>query len=172
MSGEVERAYPYKGKWGMMLSALIFLGCFAGFFVYMGLTNNQALLINGILEMPPLVTTVFYWGVGVLFLGLAVLAGILFAQAIFTRQRIALTPAALLVPKSFWSSKEMAIPYRDVIELRFVADLYGNRALHVTHPGGKFLLDSTLLPTPGTFDEVHALLVERVRAAQLTTVLP
>jgi hypothetical protein len=152
---DVEREFGYHPKW----HAILFVG---GFFVLCAVIYAYKASGNDADNL-----RVLYWPLcGLSVLG-AVLPTVSAVQRLFFRRRVAFTPTALLVPKSWWSSKETAIDYRAITGL-LTSRRMGNRYLYVTHTGGKLRIAEALLPSRAAFDEVCALLTTRAPAPQPT----
>ncbi len=94
------------------------------------------------------------------------LYGVLLAVFRLVRsQRILFTSTAIIVPRSRWSSAEIAIPYLAITDLSS-SQANGQRLLRITYEGRKVSITSWFLPTNGHFEEVCYLLEELVKAAK------
>jgi hypothetical protein len=148
---DIEREYKYKPRWW---AVLLLAGFYGGVAVVLGLKASS----NDPDNIP-----VLYGGACALAVGsftlvvLRVVAGLLF------RHRVALTQTHLILPRSPWSSEEVAIEYQAISGLSTSAD---KRYLDVTYPGGKRRIRALLLPSRAAFEEVCGLLTARVRASQ------
>jgi hypothetical protein len=131
----------------------------------------------------------FYWVICGLCIGLAALVGARAVERLLLRRRVALTPTCLLLPKSLWSSVEVAIDYGAITGLCLSAGVYAPwasrvaincqattglptskvsraRFLYVTHTGGRRRIAAAELPSQAAFEEICGLLAARVRASQ------
>src|SRR5258708_37404551 len=153
---QVEREYPYQPKWVVIiLSGLFFAACG----VVIGIEasgNERGLVINGVIELGPDAATKFYWVLCACSVAFVVLSVFLAFHRIAFRQRLAFGPTSLIVPASRWSHAETEIPYHDMQRLS-AARVSGQRFLYIQHPGGKYTITSSMLPSKNAFDEVRRL---------------
>src|SRR6266581_421134 len=154
---EAEREYPYRPRWVVIiLSGLFFAACG----VVIGIEasgNDRGLVINGVIELGPDAATKFYWVLCACSVAFVVLSMFLAYHRIAFRQRLAFGPTSLIVPASRWSHAETEIPYRDIERLS-AARISGQRLLYIQHPGGKYTIGGSMLPSKDAFDEVRQLL--------------
>ncbi len=148
-----ERAFDYKIKWWVIL---LFAGVFGLGAVLLGHKASG----NDPDNLPGL-----YWVLCALSIWFVARAGAWTVGRLLLRHRVAFTRTCLLVPKSMWSSEEVAIEYQAITGLS-TSTLSGPRRLYVTHPGGRHTILSGLLPSEAAFDEVCELLTARARAVQ------
>src|SRR5262249_23463030 len=80
------------------------------------------------------------------------------------RQRLAFGTTSVTVPASRWSREEKEIAYQDVSSLN-KATMNGQMFLYVTHLGGKYIINASMLSSKAVFAEVCELLATRVREA-------
>jgi hypothetical protein len=71
----------------------------------------------------------------------------------------------MTVPASRWSRGEKTIAYRDIEALSQTA-VNGQKFLYLKHPGGKYTITASLLPSKAAFTEICALLAARVQDAR------
>jgi len=160
----IERAYPYRPGWTAIVLCTLFFGALAAFMAHVARSNDRGLVINGVVTLSPGGATAFYWtvaGVGACFV---LLAGLLAVVRLTSRQRVALAPAALLVPRGRWSNEETAIRFAEVLELSRT-EVQGQHFLKIVHPGGTFTLVASMLPSREDFESVCAAVEERTGTA-------
>jgi hypothetical protein len=162
---EGEREYTYKPRWTVILACAAFFGLAAGILGIKAWSNDRGLLINGIIELSADAATVFYWILCALGVGFVAVAVLLACHRLLYRQRIAFTATSLIVPKSRWSSEESIIEYNAVVGLA-MEKVSGQQFLRIMHTKGKHTITASLLPSQADFEEVCALLAERVRIAR------
>ena len=166
MFDSIEREYRYRLALSFLWTAPVFFGLMSGFAVDFALTNSTPVYLQGVLEIPAVLANIGAWVVGALFACLFAGGLVFVAQALTRRQRIALTPTALLVPKGFWSSADQAIPYRDIVELATHVEPNRSQTLIVRHRQGKFPISESLLPSKADFQELWSALAGRVVAGR------
>jgi hypothetical protein len=66
---------------------------------------------------------------------------------------------------SRWSDAETKIAYHDMQRLS-AARISGQRFLYIQHPGGKYTITSSMLPSKNAFDEVRQLLSAKIDGAR------
>jgi hypothetical protein len=160
----VEREYEYRPKWTMIVLCAAFFGLCAAVLGSKAASNDRGLLISRIIELAPDDATVFFWALTACSIGFVVIAAFLAYHRLTTRQRIAFGPSALTVPASRWSREEKELAYRDIVAL-FETTVSGQRFLYITHPGGKYTIDASMLPSKSAFVEMCELLAACVREA-------
>jgi hypothetical protein len=172
----IERQYEYQPKWWAILFPLGYYGVGAGILGYKASSNDPD-------NLP-----VFYWAVCALCIGFAALHGANAVARLMFRQRVALTHAGLMLPKSPWSSKEVVIAYGAITGLFTSSGVHAPRAcrvaidcqattgspprkikrarfLYVTHTDGERRIAAEELPSHAAFEEMCGLLTTQVRAS-------
>lgn len=162
---DVEREYPYRPRWTTVFFCAAFFTLGAVVLGAKAARNDRGLIVAGLLEFGPEGATVFYWVLAACGAGFVVLAAVLAYHRLAYRQRVALGPDGLIVPASRWSGGETEIAYRDIRGLS-TARVAGQRFLYVDHPGGRYTMTASLLPSRAVFDEIRDVLAAKVRAAQ------
>ncbi|WP_439624638.1 hypothetical protein [Gemmata sp.] len=163
MDGDV-REYEYRPRWTMIVFCAAFFALCAAVLGSKAANNDRGLIINRIIELGPDGATTFYWVLTALSGGFVAMAAFLAYHRVTFQQRLVFGPAAVTVPASRWSREEKEIAYRDIVALS-EATIGGQRFLHVAHPGGKYSITASMLPSKAAFAEVCELLAVRVQAA-------
>jgi hypothetical protein len=161
----VEREYAYRPKWTTIVLASLFFGAGALFFAAMAKDNDRGLIINGIIELSPGGARIFYWALAALSVGLVAAASTMAMVRLTLRQRIAVGTTCITVPRSRWSSEEIAVPFAEIIRLS-TSDVSGQRFLKVVYRGGKFKLVASMLPSEGDFDEILAAINQGIKTCR------
>ncbi len=166
MNSLIEQVYKYQLKRKGVAWVTIFIGALAIAIAYFASTNIRGIRFTR--SGTALATgeaTIFLW----------VLFGLLFATTLFlvfllvtsyrVQQRIAFTDTEVIVPRSFWSSREKHIDYDDIQDISIRNEQH-QRWLVIKHSGGKSNISGAMLENSKIFEEVVNLLVEKVRNAR------
>ena len=165
--GSVEREYEYRPKWTLIVFCAAFFGLGAVVLGEKAANNDRGLIINRVIELGPDGATVFFWVLTACSVGFVAIAAFLAYHRLTFRQRLAFGPTAVIVPVSRWSREEKEIAYRDILGLS-EATISGQRFLYVTHPGGKYTITASMLPSRAAFAEVCELLAVKAQEARLS----
>ena len=155
-----ERSYDYRPSWWTIAFAGLFFSTCAGVLGYEAWTNEQGLILNGLIEFDVQGATIFYWVLTALSVGFVAIALSLIYHRFTYNQRLTLGATALRVPKSRFSHEVAAIAYRDIRDLS-EARVNGQRFLYVVHPGGKYTIVAAMLPSKAAFEEVRDILAAK-----------
>jgi hypothetical protein len=174
---EVEREYAYKAKWWAILYTM-------GYFALGAVASGYLASSSG-----SDFERVLFWVLCGLSIGCAAVVGARAVERLLLRRRVAFTAASLVLPKSSWSSEEVAIAYGTITGLFISSGVYAPwagrvaidcqattelptgrvrraRFLYLTYTGGERRIAAAELPSHATFEEVCELLTARVRACQ------
>jgi hypothetical protein len=151
--------YEYRVKVSTVLPIGIVLGIAAMVFAAEAYGNDRALGINGIWLLPG-AATMFYWAAATGF-GLTV-AGIIYR--VIHVQKIVLTSKAIILPKSWWSSKKVEIPYAMIFGVREISGT--SPRLLIAYRGPVATIHAARLPTTAAYNVIRRILEERTTAAQ------
>lgn len=144
-----------------MALAALFFGCGAIFFAHVARSNNQALILDRIVVLTPWGATIFWWVLAAISIGFVLGAAVAMIHGITRTQRIVLTPRAIIVPRSRWSTAEIAIPYVCIMEVTETrAKNY--RFLKIVHSDGKVEINGSMLATSADFDDLRSVLAQRI----------
>ncbi len=161
---KVERSYAYQPKWISILFLFFFIGLLTLGLGYMALWNDRGLVINGIIELSTQNATILYWVLTALCAAGVLLSVLLAAKRLAIKHRIALTASSIIVPKSSWSVDETDIPYQNIREIS-MSEVHKQKFLHLHQQDGKYSIVASMLPSRKDFEELHNLLMERVKKA-------
>ncbi len=164
MDGDV-REYDYRHKWTMIVFCATFFSLCAAVLGVKAANNDRGLVINGLIELGPGGATLFYWVLTALCVGFVVIAALLAYLRLTVRMRLAFGVTGMTVPSSHWTSEEKEIAYRDIVAVT-EATVSGQRFLYVTHPGGKYTILASMLPSKAAFAEIRDFLAARVEEGQ------
>lgn len=144
--------------------AVVSIGfCAAGwFFADKALTNDRGLVINGLIHLKADGANVFYWLLALAsacFVAIGVLA---FIAGLSGSQRLTITDSELSVPKWLFSRAPSVAKLSDVVTLE-IRMVQKHRFLNVYLREGKITISESLLPNRSSFDQVHAVLAQKVR---------
>ena len=164
-AGDAGTEYDYRPKWTAIVLCALFFGALAIFFAAMAKDNDRGLVINGIIELSPSIATVFY----LVFAGLSVAfvagAGVLAIDRLTVHRRIAFTDSGITIPRSRWSTEEIAVPFSEIVRLS-TSEVQRQRFLKIVYKGGKFTLNASLLPSKDDFDEILAAINQGIRTCR------
>ncbi len=159
-----DRIYEYRPRWSVILLGIFFFAVGAVVFAAMACWKVPIARFR-IMRLPAEATEAFWWCCLVGCLG-GVLYCVLLAVSRLTRtQRVIITPVAVIMPMSRWSSAEITIPYMTIRDLSF-SQANGQRFLTITHEDGKNTITSWFLSRNEDFEEIRCLLGELVKAAK------
>ncbi|MBE7463852.1 MAG: hypothetical protein HS116_10135 [Planctomycetes bacterium] len=159
--------YEYRPKWALIILSGAFFGLGTAVLGYKAANNDRGVIINNIIELGPEGATTFYWVLAAISAGFVATTVFLVYQRVAFHQRLVFGPAAMTVPASRWSREEKVIAYQDISALTETV-VSGQRFLYVMHPGGRYTIAATLLPSNAAFAEICALLAAKVREEQST----
>jgi hypothetical protein len=161
----MDRQYDYRPKWTIIVLCALFFGACALVLGAKANGNDRGLIINGIIELSAGGATVFYWVLAALSIGFVVVAGYLAIIRLTVHQRIALSETSITIPRSRWSSEEIAVPFGEIVELS-ESEVSGQRFLKIAYNGGTFTLTASMLPKKEEFDEICAAVGQGVKASR------
>lgn len=157
-----EREYPYRTKWATIISPALFFGLSAVVLFVQAAENNQGITIREVVKLSPESASTLLWVLGCFSLVFVLLAFLLAAQRLTLRQRVVLTDNTLILPKSRWSAKGVAIPYSEIVSLS-ASRAFNYRFLLIDYGKGRFALNASMLPKKGDIDDIHQFVDERMR---------
>jgi hypothetical protein len=158
----VVREYDYKPRWSLILLCGGFFALCLAVLGTKATTNDRGLVINGIVELGTDSASVFYWALTAVSAAFVLLSLLLVYHRIALRQRLVLGEFALLVPRTRFSRDPVEIAYRDIKGMARMS-MNGQQFLYVTHSGGRYTINATMLPSRVVFEEVCDLLEKKVR---------
>jgi hypothetical protein len=161
----MNRQYDYRPKWTIIILCALFFGACALVLGAKANGNDRGLIINGIIELSAGGATGFYWVLAALSIGFVVVAGFLAIVRLTVHQRIGLAETSITMPRSRWSSEEIAVPFGEIVELS-ASEVSGQRFLKIAYNGGKFTLTASMLPKKEDFDEICSLVRQGVNASR------
>jgi len=152
--------YPYKPKVIKTIVISIFLGALAAFMGYTAITNDQGLILNGVIRMGPMGASIFFWVLTLIMVfGLAA-ATLGLIKGRNSEKQIVLTDTTISAPKSALNDQVVTVSYDDILNLT-TQNVNGQHFVNIHHPGGKLVIPHAMLPNKATFDELVEILVNR-----------
>ena len=151
-----SQEFPYlaeaaiHGFWGIIGAAA---------FGFSGFTNTQGLILEGIF-LPREVATAFYWVMCAALSGLFTLTVVFAMQARLHPRRISFSEDSVSLPKSRWSSRNVAIPCATILDIAHVK-LRGHVFLYVKHGNVRTIVTSAGFRTAKDYLSFCQLLIER-----------
>lgn len=149
----IERQYNYRPTWKVLLLVGAFFGTASAVFMYLALTNDQNVVINGVIRLSPFGGRIFYGvlaAVGATFVAVT----IFLAYARLTSvQRIALTRTGILVPTGKWNCRDEAfIAFKDIEAIK-ILEYHREKFIYIYASGLRYTVVKSLL-AQGDFDEI------------------
>ena len=157
--------FNYNLSRAAIVSWLLFFATSMTFFGYQCVTNDRGLVLNGI-PFDPFGATVFYGFVAATSM-FCLGAG---TWLLFRRGRIAFGSEVLLIPKSWWSTAEKVVPYRDLRGVRLgirCSAISGARLLYIHHTCGFECLSAAMFSSDAAFDEFQQLLIRKLNESEV-----
>lgn len=162
-----EREFLYRQKWTTIAFAALFFGVCAAVLFMVADDGGRRLVINGVLELSPQESVVALRVLGTLSLGFVALAGFSAFMRVKFRQRIVITDPGLVLPWSRWSSREVEVPYGDIVSCA-VQNVGGQRFLKIDYGTGKFTITGSMLPGKGDLDAIRDAIAQRTNREELS----
>ncbi len=158
--------YPYKTKVVKTVIISIFLAALAAFMGYTAVTNEQGLILNGIIKMGPMGATIFFWVITLIMVfGLAIIAlGLIKGRGI--QRNVVLTDTTISAPKSALNNNIVTIAYTDIHDVT-TQRVSGQHFVNIHHPEGKLVISDAMLPNKKVFEELVESLSQRVVAFRI-----
>ncbi|REK29516.1 MAG: hypothetical protein DWQ42_03475 [Planctomycetota bacterium] len=154
----IVREYEYRPRWKVIIFVATFFGVCSIFFGHRAVTNEQGLVVNGIISLSPNTATIFYWVLCGLGVGFVAISALMVVHRFTSNQCIVITELAIVLPTSRWLSEQTTIPFDD-IESLFGNEVFGQRFLYIFRKDGmRFTVHASMMPTNGAFDELRDLL--------------
>jgi hypothetical protein len=166
MNGSIEQVYKYQLKRKGVAWVTILVGALAIAIAYFASTNTRGIrFTNTGSTLSTGQATIFLWGLSALLVAITLLCASLLVASYRVQQRIAFTDTEVIMPRSFWSSREKQIAYDDIQDISIRNEQH-QRWLVIKHSGGKSNISGAMLANGEVFDEVVNLLAHKVRNAR------
>jgi hypothetical protein len=158
-------SYEYKPKaLNMVLAGIFFVVCALCLFQE-ARTNQQGLIIDGLIRLDPHNATLFYWGLAACSVVMALISLPGLYRAMTSMQKLVLNETALRVPKSGLSNTIATVSYHNITGLSLVKTR-SQRILIVKHNNGKANISQSMLPSSAIFEKICRTLNERMILAR------
>jgi len=158
---KIERQYDYKPKWSTVIFAGGFFGLCTALFVYLGVTNDRGLVINGLIHLSPSGAKVFYGALALASFAFVLGAVFIAYVRLTTAQRIAITADGILFPAGRRTSRECHVRFESITDLK-QSEIHGQIFLYVYADGLRYTVVKNMLPTKGDFDDIVSVLETRM----------
>ncbi len=156
--------YPYRPRvLPMLFASLFFAVCGVGL-AFEAKSNEQGLIIDGLIRLDPGQATIFYWVLSVT--SAVFVVGGLWAlvRAFTSRHELVLDDTTFSVPKSGYSDTIVTTRYADVLSM--ARQQIRNQRFLVIQAKSKVTITSLMLPGREVFEEVCQQLESRVGEAR------
>jgi hypothetical protein len=160
---QIDLQRPYAG---LALGVALFGGG-AAFFLYRAESNQVGLIINGIITLEPGGADIFYFIMGLLSLGMALVAAWSIIRCAGIKEfRILIGKSSIKFPASpLWKTSEVTVPLDRVTAVEMQPA--GKPMMLVIHEdGGRHVIPARWLPDAWPAQDVAEEIIERVRKAQ------
>lgn len=164
---QLPKTYPYRPKVLQFLLAGLLFGLAAAFFIYLAISNEQGLILNGFISMGKTGATIFYSVLALLSLGFVGIALFTMYRAKSQDRLLVLKEDMFLCPKSGVSSKIMKVLYRDISSLE-EQTVNGQTFLNIQCSEGKFSIVRMMLGKEA-YQEVKEELISQIEASRANT---
>ncbi|MCP4134253.1 MAG: hypothetical protein GY754_24985 [bacterium] len=158
-----EIKYPYKPKPFLFLFAAVFFGACALIIGHNAMTNDRGLILNGILEFSENGATIFYWTLTVISVLIVFIAIFAVIKGIISKLEIIISETAISLPKNGFSRKIITINFSHITDVS-IQSVQKQKFLTIIHSAGKLSIPGSMLPQKGSFDELAALVTEKVNS--------
>lgn len=157
--------FPYRPQLRPLLMACLFFGGGGIFMAHQAATNDRGLVIDALIHLGRDSATLFYWGVAAVS-GIFVLLGLAtLAAGLSTTRVITLTEEGITAPRSVFARGLSTIRFSEVRNLA-LRQVRQQRFLSIRHGAGTLSIPASSLPDGATFDQLCALVSDRVRAVR------
>lgn len=144
--------FDYKPKPLVMLLGVLFFGASGAFAIHQALTNEQELLINGVLHLTVGQATAFFWTLGLASAGFVALGLWGIYNGLTSKAVLTLGPDALTMPGGPFKPPR-TIPYGE-IEGLYLVQINRQVMLTMLHAGKRPTIAGSLLKNKAAFETV------------------
>src|SRR5262249_41749175 len=128
-------------------------------------SNDRGVIINRVIELERAGATILYWFLAAVSASFVLLAAFFLYHRLTYRQRLAFGSDALAAPVALLSRRERQSIYEEVWDWA-TATIEAGRVLYITHPGGRYTIEASMLRSDAEFEEVCELLAAKVQGAR------
>jgi hypothetical protein len=162
MNSPIEKVYKYQLKRKGVAWVTILVGAMAIALAYFASTNNRGIrFVRSGSTLSTGEASIFLWMLSAAMVAVVLLCVSMLVASYRIQQRIAFTSTEVIVPRSFWSSREKHIAYADIQGIIIRSENYQRWAV-IKHSGGKNNISEAMLVNAQVFDEVANLLVHKM----------
>lgn len=154
---EIEEEFPYRSRWTTLAFAGGFFGLCGGFFMYRALTDDRGVVINGLITLAPHAARLVYWGLAIGSFAFVAASIFLAIARLSTSHRIAISSDAILFPAGRWTSRECAVPFAGITEVKHI-ETHGQEFLYIYAGGLRYTIAKGMLPSNRDFEVITAIL--------------
>ncbi|HEB86009.1 MAG TPA: hypothetical protein ENI68_03195 [Gammaproteobacteria bacterium] len=143
-----------------ILSSVVLAGIAVGM-AYIAYTNEQGLILNGIIELSIEGATVFHWSLAVACGTLAIFGAVAVVGASTSKREIIVSGNIISAPKSGFSKKIIMINLAEVTDVN-IQSVQKQKFLNIIHPSKKLAIPQAMLTSKQLFEKLTELVVSRV----------
>lgn len=150
---ERSMSFPYKPRPGRLVLAVLFFG-FGGWLMnHAADTNDRGLILEHLIYLSPEGACVFYRIISWLCFGFVILA-VLSLPQMFLDRRLVLEKDAILIPRGWWSNRQVRIPLDSIYDVQLATYRNKYRFITIYYNDSKAKINATLLPNPEDYQIV------------------
>ena len=155
---------PVTYAYGLKLSTALFGVAFSATLTVWGAhvarTNQNGLIIRGLIHLSPSMATAFFW-LTTLLLGLMLAACLFLTFTCFNGKRaVTLLPDRIEAVLGAITTKKVIVPYSSITKLELQA-IRDQKILYIHHRCGRIALVPALLPKRSDLDDIYSTLLSR-----------
>lgn len=158
----MSEQFPYRAKPGTMLLAGAFFGACAAFGFYKAATNEQGMIINGLIELGPRGASVFWLVLAIVSALFVLTAVVAVIHGLVTKSVLVLGEDYLVVPAgNLLKRRAVRIDFRDLRDAT-LQDVAGQQFLALRTTDTKVTITRSLLSPDTAFDRLHDVIRARL----------
>lgn len=156
-----EEKFPYQPNFVVFILSSVVLAGIAVGLGYIAFTNEQGLILNGVVEFSIGGATTFFWGLATASGIFAVIGVIAVAGALTSKREIVVSDSIISAPKSGFSKEIITINLTEVTDVN-IQSVQKQKFLNIIHPSKKLAIPQAMLPSKQLFERLTELVESRV----------
>jgi hypothetical protein len=149
-------------RWGIAVFVVVFFTMCGLVIRHMAATNDQGLVLEGLIRLSVEHATIFYWVLSWMSFAMVAFAVFSLAMGLANPQSVTLADDGVYVPNKPWSRQRRLIRYSDI------SAIVSHKVRHIVfvkivHAGGKKDLPDSMFESKRAFEEFRQGLLERCK---------